>query len=359
MPKTYTHLSLEERALIQVWLEHRVSLRAIALKLRRAPSTITREFARNNGRLPKARLAPALGRPPIAGGYRCAHAHKRAEQLARKPRVARKMVKGNPVWTRVLDTLRGGLSPEQTSGILRRMPDPVRISHETIYTALYAMPRGELRAEVLALLPRGHKTRRPRSAGTDRRGLIPGATSIDERPIEINERLVPGHWEGDLIKGARNKSQIGTLVERKTLYTVLVQLDNATAEHTAQRFGFVLNRVDAAMRLSMTYDNGKEMTQHQTLSDTTGIKVYFAHPYSPWERGINENTNGLLRRELPKGSDLSPYTQEQLDAIAFHHNAKPRKSLGWKSPAELFLPEGTFDFQAYWSTIITPVALGT
>nr|WP_284738264.1 IS30 family transposase [Serpentinimonas maccroryi] len=221
MPKPYIHLSLEERALMQVWLEHGLSLRAIAFKLRRAPSTITREFARNTARKPVVSAAPAPGRPPIAGGYRCAHAHYRAQRLASKPRVARKMVAGDTLWERVLESLRGGLSPEQASGILRRMPDPVRISHETIYTALYAMPRGELRAQVLALLPRGHKTRRPRSAGTDRRGLIPGAASIDERPIEVGERLVPGHWEGDLIKGAKNQSQIGTLVERKTLYTVL------------------------------------------------------------------------------------------------------------------------------------------
>ena len=359
MPKPYKHLSLEERALMQVWLELDLSLRAIARKLRRAPSTITREFLRNTAHKPQASAAPVCGRPPIAGGYRCALAQKRAQRLASKPRVARKMVQGNALWGRVLESLRGGLSPEQASGILRRMPDPVRISHESIYTALYAMPRGELRAQVLALLPWGRKTRRPRSAGTDRRGLIPNAVSIEERPIEVSERLVPGHWEGDLIKGARNQSQIGTLVERKTLYTVLVQLDNATAEHTAQRFGMVLNRLDAAMRLSMTYDNGKEMAHHQALSKATGIQVFFAHPYSPWERGINENTNGLLRRDLPKGTDLGVYSQEQLDAIAFHQNAKPRKSLGWKSPAELFLPEGSFDFQAYWSTIINPVALGT
>ncbi len=127
---------------------------------------------------------------------------------------------------------------------------------------------------------------------------------------------MPGHWEGDLIKGARNKSQIGTLVERTTLFTVLVQMDNATAERTAERFGQALNRFDAAMRLSMTYDNGREMAQHKALSESTGIKVYFAHPYSPWERGRNENTNGLLRRVLPKDTDLSIYTQEQLDAIA-------------------------------------------
>ena len=190
-----------------------------------------------------------------------------------------------------------------------------------------ALPRGELRAAILVLLPRGHKTRRPRSSSTDRRGLIPGAISTDERPIEVDELLVPGHWEGDLIKGARNKSQIGTLVERTTLFTVLVQMDNATAEHTAERFASVLNRIDAAMRLSMTYDNGREMAHHKALSESTGIKVYFAHPYSPWERGRNENTNGLLRRVLPKGTDLSIYTQEQLDAIALSPQRQTPKVL--------------------------------
>ena len=162
----------------------------------------------------------------MAGGYRCAGAQRRAQVLRSKARVQRKMVCGNAVWTRVIDALRTGLSPEQASGILLRMPDPVRISHESIYTALYAMPRGELRAQLLSLLPRGHKTRRRRSAGSDRRGFIPGATSIDERPIEVSERLLPGHWEGDLIKGAKNQSQIGTLVERKTLYTVLAGLSH-------------------------------------------------------------------------------------------------------------------------------------
>jgi transposase, IS30 family len=349
---------MHERALMQVWREHNPSLWAMARKLGRLPSTITREFSRNERRTTEAGAAAAPGRPPIAGGYhRCARAHQRAQRLTCKPRVARKMVYGNPVWDRVLASLRRGLSPEQSSGILQRAPDPVRISHETIYTALYAMSRCELRAQVLALLPRGNKSRRPRSAGTDRRGLIPGAVSIDDRPIEVSERLVPGHWEGDLIKGARNHSQRGTLVERKTLYTVLVQLDNATTDHTAERFGLVLNRMDAAMRLSMTYDNGREMTQHLALTQSTGIKVFFAHPYSPWERVINKNTNGLLRRVLPQGTDLSVHTQEELDAMAFHHNAKPRKSLSWKSPAELFLPEGSFDFQAYWATIINPVAL--
>jgi IS30 family transposase len=358
MSKTYNHLSLEDRAVMQVMLDHRCSLRAIARKLQRSASTISRELARSGGAVTDPLAAPSPGRPRTACGYRCAKAHQRAQRLARKARVARKMVHGNALWTRVIDALRGGLSPEQASGILQRMPDAVHISHETIYTALYAMPRGELRRQILELLPRGHKSRRPRGAGTDRRGLMPGAISIDERPVDVNERLVLGHWEGDLIKGARNQSQIGTLVERKTLFTVLVAMDNATAEHTAQRFGLVLNRLDTAMRLSMTYDNGREMAHHQALSKATGIKVYFAHPYSPWERGINENTNGLLRRTLPKGTDLSVHSQADLDAIALHHNAKPRKSLGWKSPAELFLPPGSFNFHAYWATIIKPVALG-
>ncbi len=142
-------------------------------------------------------------------------------------------------------------------------------------------------------------------------------------------------------------------MERTTLFTVLVQMDNATAE----RFASVLNRIDLAMCLSMTYDNGREMAQHNALSQASGIKIYFAHLYSPWERGRNENTNGLLRRGLPKGTDLSIYTQEELDAIAFHHNAKPRKCFQWKSPAEMFLPEGTFNTTDYWSTIVNSVAL--
>jgi IS30 family transposase len=201
MSKTYNHLSLEDRAVIQVMLDHSCSLRAIARKLRRSASTIPRELARSGGTAADASGAPGSGRPRIACGYRCAKAHHRAQRLARKARVACKMVHGNPLWDRVIETLRTGLSPEQASGILQRMPEPAHISHESIYTALYAMPMGELRSQILELLARGHKTRRPRSAGTDRRGLIPGATSIDERPTDINERLVPGHWEGDPTQG--------------------------------------------------------------------------------------------------------------------------------------------------------------
>ncbi|MDF1527468.1 MAG: IS30 family transposase, partial [bacterium] len=186
-----------------------------------------------------------------------------------------------------------------------------------IYTAIYAMPRGELRKDVIGWLRFGHAKRRPRARGEDRRGRIPDMVSIHDRPPEIEERLVPGHWEGDLIKGASNRSAVGTLVERMTLFTVLSRMENATAEAALSGFSHVLNRIEAQTRLSLTYDQGREMAAHQRLTAATGVKVYFADPHSPWQRGLNENTNGLLRQYLPKGSDLSQHTQEELDAIAW------------------------------------------
>jgi IS30 family transposase len=357
MKKFYKHLSLAERALLQTQWEMGWSPAAIAAGLQRARSTITREMARNGWQAEPARRQ--RGRPRKAGGYRAAAAQQRAAELAIKPRVERKLAPGSPLFDQVVGHLRQGLSPEQIAFTLSHMPEPVRLSHETIYTALYAMPRGQLRARILTLLRRAHMHRRKRSAGDDRRGKITNMTLIDDRPIEIEERLVPGHWEGDLIKGRRNQSQVGTLVERTTLYVALVKLDDGKAQTAAEAFAHILNRFDAQMRRSMTYDQGVEMAQHQNLSERTGLKVYFAHPHSPWERGINENTNGLLRQYLPKGEDLSRYSQDELDGIAEMLNARPRKSLGWKAPAELFLPEGAFDFQKFWSDKIDNVALGT
>ena len=359
MGKNYQHLSVEERALIQCKLEQGCKLRALARSLQRAPSTISRELKRCGWRGASREVPLVRLRTRGIDGYWCQTAQRRAEQLAAKARKPRRLVVGNGLWCHVYAGLAQGLSPEQVSGTLARMQPPQRISHESIYTTLYAMPRGELRAQVLALLRKQHKGRRPRTAGKDRRGLIVDMTSIDERPLSVQDRLVPGHWEGDLIKGALNKSQVGTLVERTTLFTLLVQLDRATADCTANGFIGVLKRVDAQMRLSLTYDQGREMADHAHLARQTGMQVYFAHPHSPWERGINENTNGLLRQYLPKGSDLSVHSQEQLDAIAHRLNVRPRKSLGWKCPAELFLPEGTFDFTAYWADKLAPVALGT
>jgi len=356
MGKSYTHLSLAERCLLQTQLEMGLSPAAIAAGLKRARSTVTREMRRNGWRPEPA--DPQRGRPRKAGGYRAAQAQLGARQLAAKPRVECKLVPGTALFEKVVGYLRQGLSPEQIASTLRAMLEPVRLSHETIYTALYAMPRGQLRARVLTLLRRAHMQRRKRSAGQDRRGKIPNMVRIGERPSEVEERLVPGHWEGDLIKGRRNQSQVGTLVERSTLYVALVKLEDGKAETAARAFAGVFKRFDAQMRRSMTYDQGREMARHELLSNETGIKVYFADPHSPWQRGRNENTNGLLRQYLPKGEDLSRYSQEELDGIAEMMNARPRKSLGWKAPAELFLPKGAFDFQKFWSVKIDNVALG-
>jgi IS30 family transposase len=249
--------------------------------------------------------------------------------------------------------LKAGYSPAQIAGTLTavhpNLPS-LQVSHETIYTAIYAMPRGELRTEVIGWLRFGHAKRRSRARGEDRRGKIPDMVSIHDRPPEIEERLVPGHWEGDLIKGANNRSAVGTLVERTTLFTVLAKMDTASAESAVKGFGHVLNRVEASMRLSMTYDQGREMAAHQKLTFDTGVKVYFADPHSPWQRGINENTNGLLRQYLPKGSDLSGFTQDELDEIAWKLNTRPRKSLGFKCPAELFTPDA-FDFKQHHAAL--------
>lgn len=362
MTKTYSHLSLQERIEIQLALREGLSLRAIALRLNRSVSTISRELHRNEWLPPKARATGARTPAGTVEGYWCDHAHARALRLACKARRAPKLVPGSALFASVCQGLKAGLSPQQISATLKRMPQPTRLSHETIYTTLYAMPRGELRKEVLALLRQRHPKRRKRGQGEDRRGLIIDMTSIDERPIEVLDRQVPGHWEGDLIKGAYNRSQVGTLVERSTLFTLLVAVPQATAAVTANAFIGVLKRIDAQKRLSLTYDQGKEMADHAHLARQSGLKVYFAHPHSPWERGINENTNGLLRQYLPKGSDLSVYSQRQLDEFAWMLNTRPRASLGYKCPAELFMPEGSFNFTEYWSHqlgIADNVALGS
>jgi IS30 family transposase len=271
--------------------------------------------------------------------------------LAHKPRRRRKLVPGNRLWKILLEHLDRGLSPAQITSTLARMAEPVRLSHETIYTALYAMPRGQLRASVLDLLRRRHKARRSGRSQAGRSRSIPDMTLIEHRPLEVAERLVPGHWEGDLIIGKGNLSQVGTLVERKTLFVALVKLSDGKADTVADSFTKIFKRFDSQMRRSMTFDQGSEMSKHKTLTKNTGVTVYFAHPHAPWERGICENINGLLRQYLPKSTDLSLFSQKQLDDIAWTLNTRPRKTLGWKAPAELFLPEGAFDFVNYWSNI--------
>ncbi len=344
MPRSFRHLELSERVFIETQLSLGMRPAGIAAGLKRARSTISREIRRNGWRA-------KLRKGAIAGGYRCVAADRRARVLAGKARRQRKLEPGNPLWMTMLERLRQGLSPVQIASTLARMADPVRLSHEAIYTALYAMPRGQLRASLLDLLRRRHKARRPARGKNRRSRSIPDMTLIDQRPVEVAMRLVPGHWEGDLIIGKGNLSQVGTLVERTTLFVALVKLPNGKADTVAESFTTIFNRFESQMRRSMTFDQGSEMSQHQTLTKNTGVTVYFAHPHAPWERGISENINGLLRQYLPKATDLSLFSQDQLDDIAWKLNTRPRKTLGWKAPAELFLPEGAFDFVKYWSNI--------
>ena len=346
MGKLYSHLSLSERISIQSRIELGENMRQIALSLGRSASTISREVRRHE-----------------VDSYRADQAQLCAEGRASLPRAPRKLVVGGSLWADVLDHLRGGLSPGQIASTLKRMSPRLpatTISHETIYQAIYTMPRGELRAEVLSLLRHRRQKRRPRSRGRDRRGQIANMISIHDRPAEIEERLIPGHWEGDTIKGKYNRSAVGTLVERSTLFTVLVKLDGCGADAALEGFSRVLTGIDQQKRLSLTYDRGKEMARHEELTEQTGVKVYFADPHAPWQRGTNENTNGLIRQYLPKSEDLSLYSQEQLDVYAWLLNQRPHKSLDWKCPAELFLPD--FNYEEYYERVYrsrqSAVALG-
>ena len=246
MGKRYGQLSIEERTMIQTQLEMGIKPAAIALGLNRSASTVSRELSRNGWVGPVERPGP--GRPPVAGGYRAQGAHKRARACTLTPRVEPRLRPGGALWGRVIRYLKAGYSPEQIAGTLALVHSEtpsLRVSHETIYTAIYAMPRGELRTEVIGWLRFGHAKRRPRARGEDRRGRIPDMVSIHDRPPEIEERLIPGHWEGDLIKGANNRSAVGTLVERTTLFTVLSKMEGTGAEAALHGFSRVLNRIDA------------------------------------------------------------------------------------------------------------------
>ena len=300
------------------------STRAIARVLARPPSTVSREFARNGcpERGYESHTAMAL------------HAQRRS---AAKP--AAKLDVASVAWGVVMTLLSWKWSPQQIAATLKRVfpHEPQRhVSHETIYTAIYAQPRGELRRQLVACLRQGRSTRMPRSRGTDRRGQIPDMLSIHVRPPEVDDRVMPGHWEGDFIKGAGNKSSVGVLVERTSRLVLLARMENATAAAALAGFTVKLNAIAAPMRQSLTYDQGKEMARHAELAANTGVRVYFCDPHSPWQRGTCENTNGLLRQYLPKGSDLSVYTQEELDAIADSLNNRPRATHDWRTPLEVF-----------------------
>ena len=317
-------MSFEERELLTLGLEHELSLREIAHQLGRSPSTLSREVRRNR----MGTIAP----------YRAVPAQRKAIIRARKARRSRKL--NDPwLWRFVKRALRKRWSPEQIAGYLqKRYPCDMsrQVSHETIYAAIYIMPRGQLRKELLSYLRQSRKKRRPRSRGQDRRGKIHNAISIHDRPADVETRQVPGHWEGDLIKGTISGGAVGTLVERQTRHLLLVKLDDCRAETAYRAFSRKLGRVPAAMRKSLTYDRGREMSEHERLSQAVSIKVYFADPYSPWQRGTNENTNGLIRQYLPKGMDLSGVSQRELNRIAHELNTRPRKTLDWSTPLEAY-----------------------
>jgi transposase, IS30 family len=337
MTRTYQQLGPEERGVIMTMTQQGSSARAIARELQRAPSTITREL-RRNGEQPAGGRA-LMGRPRARPGYDAVAAGLRARRVRRLASPPRKLDRRSALWHEVRSLLEQFWSPEQIAGILKRehpgRPD-LQASHETIYTAIYAMPRGSLRKELVQLLRQGKSTRKPRSRGEDRRGSLQDIVSIHVRPPEANDRLLPGHWEGDLIKGARNQSSVGTLVCRKTLFVMLVKMDSATALDALNGFEMAFSPLDPELRKTLTYDQGKEMALHKKLAESTGLKIYFADPHSPWQRGICENINGLIRQYLPKGTDLSVYSQRQLDAIAWSLNTRPRKTLDFKTPAQVF-----------------------
>jgi IS30 family transposase len=355
MTRTFQQLSAEDRGVVMAMKVQACSTRSIASALGRSPSTISREL-RRNGYLEEAAQC-AMGRPRVAGGYDANRAGKRARRVRRAAWPVRKLHREGALWAEVRNLLVLKLSPEQIAAKLKqRHPQQrqLQASHETIYTAIYAMPKGDLRRELVVLLRQGRGARKPRTRGQDRRGSLQNMVSIHVRPPEAIDRLLPGHWEGDLIKGKANASAVGTLVCRRSLFAMLVKLDGSTAIDALNGFTLAFSALPPEIRQTLTYDQGKEMALHKKLTDNTGLKIYFCDPHSPWQRGINENTNGLLRQYLPKGTDLSVFSQLELDHMAWELNMRPRKTLGWRSPAEVFFDNIFMDKAG----LIPSVALG-
>jgi IS30 family transposase len=313
-------LSLDERIEIMVGIVRGWSVRAIARHLSRSPSTISREIAAGGGR----------------ARYRPVAAHRRAKERARRPK-ATKLATQPVLCAEVIAGLRRLWSPEQIVQRLRAQfgDDPtMAISHETIYKSIYVQGRGELRRELAACLRTGRATRRPQGR-PDGRGHIPNMVMISERPAEVADRAVPGHWEGDLILGKDRRSAIGTLVERSTRYVMLLHLPAGRgATEVREAMTAAIQTLPASLRRSLTWDQGSEMAQHQQFRIDTGVEVYFCDPHSPWQRGSNENTNGLLRQYFAKGTDLAVHGPEVLQAAADSLNGRPRKTLGWMTPSE-------------------------
>jgi transposase, IS30 family len=316
------YLSVGEREEIAVGLAAGESLRSVAGRLGRSPSTVSREVRRNS-----------RGRRH----YRALAAQGHAQHRAARPKTAR-LAGNDELREWVQARLEENWSPEQISVMLRwEFPGrpEMRVSHETIYQAIYVQGRGALRRELAGCLRTGRALRKPRRKDGERRGKIPGMVMISERPAEAEDRAVPGHWEGDLILGAGSKSAIGTLVERSTRFVMLLHLpDGHGADQVAAAMTAAAGTLPAQLRRSLTWDQGSEMAGHAQIALATDLDIYFCDPHSPWQRGSNENTNGLLRQYFPKGTDLSVHSREDLAAVAGQLNSRPRKTLSWKTPAQ-------------------------
>jgi len=331
-------LSLEERLQIADLRLAGQGVRAIAKVLERAASTVSRELTRAG--VPTA--GPGRPRPATARrAYAPYLEHQRAAARARRPKVAKldDPVAGAELSAFVSEKMDLRWSPAQISSSLREVyPDreELRVSPETIYQSLYVQGRGHLRADLHKQLRSGRAHRRPQTAaGQSKWSKIPGAISISERPAEADDRAVPGHWEGDLILGSNCRSAIGTLVERATRYVLLVHLPGAhDAPSVAAALTKTIQTLPVHLRRSLTWDRGTELARHADITLVTDMNIYFCDPHAPWQRGSNENTNGLLRQYFPKGTDLSVHSPEHLAAVAAELNGRPRMTLGWANPAE-------------------------
>ncbi len=315
------HLSLVEREEISRGVAAGESLRMVAARLGRAPSTVSRELARNGG----------------PSSYRAHRADRAALGRARRPKPSK--LATDPVLRSLVENkLEEWWSPQQVACWLRRSysdNQEMWVSHETIYLSLFVQGKGTLRRELAQCLRTGRAYRRPKTKrAPSGKGQIVNPVMISERPAEVEDRAVPGHWEGDLLMGKR-QTAIGTLVERHTRYVMLFALpDGNTAQAVRSQLAATVQRLPAHLWRSLTWDQGKEMAQHAQFSIDTGVDVYFCDPKSPWQRGSNENTNGLLRQYFPKGTDMSLLTQEDLDQAAHSLNGRPRQTLDWMTPSE-------------------------
>ena len=324
----YQHLSIVEREEISRRLACGERVSAIARHLGRARSTISREVQRNSGK----------------SGYRAYSAERQAHRTASSRRQRkRRLFKEKKLRQYVFAGLRKRWSPEEIVARLKKeYPNDMtmRISHEAIYQYIYVLPRGSLKETLVKALRqerKGRRGKRKRSPEEEKRGKIADMLSIEERPKEVADRTIPGHWEGDLILGKYKRTALGTLVERTTRKTILVPLGkHKDAESVRKAYAKELSKLPKELTKSLTYDQGKEMSQHKQFTIDTGIQVYFAHPASPWERGTNENTNGLLRQYFPKGTEFDTIPTREIKRVERELNDRPRKALDWYKPDEIF-----------------------